>query len=304
MGTFEKEGGSNRPKQQMANFVKAVNWCGLRDIGFTGPKFTWLYERSDGSQIRERLDRALTTTDWVNLFPMARLHRLTSLATDHSPLVLCFVGKTNAKKPKKLFKFESMWLKELRCEEVVMEAWSEGLASSTNFPLVACLNACRSRLDAWNKAEFGHVGRMIVGLQKHLEWLELQLSSPSIIQDMRRTKIELNCWHEKEDTMWHQRSKINWFQSRDRNTVFFHAKASSRQRKNHMEGLLDAQGVWQEDEEIMSGIVLDYYTNMFTSNYLTNFEEILEAVQPRVTFSTNQKLTMEFTAEEVHVALK
>ena len=71
-----------------------------------------------------------------------------------------------------------------------------------------------------------------------------------------------------------------------------------------MEGLLDAQGVWQEDEEIMSGIVLDYYTNMFTSNYLTNFEEILEAVQPRVTFSTNQKLTMEFTAEEVHVALK
>ena len=71
-----------------------------------------------------------------------------------------------------------------------------------------------------------------------------------------------------------------------------------------MEGLLDAQGVWQEDEEIMSGIVLDYYTNMFTSSYLTNFEEILEAVQPRVTFSTNQKLTMEFTAEEVHVALK
>ena len=71
-----------------------------------------------------------------------------------------------------------------------------------------------------------------------------------------------------------------------------------------MEGLLDAQGVWQEDEEIMSGIVLDYYTNMFTSNYPTNFEEILEAVQPRVTFSTNQKLTMEFTAEEVHVALK
>ena len=71
-----------------------------------------------------------------------------------------------------------------------------------------------------------------------------------------------------------------------------------------MEGLLDAQGVWQEDEEIMSGIVLDYYTNMFTSSYPTNFEEILEAVQPRVTFSTNQKLTMEFTAEEVHVALK
>nr|POE64445.1 hypothetical protein CFP56_35004 [Quercus suber] len=157
MGMSEKERGGNKPRQQMANFVEAVNWCGLRDIGFIGPKFTWFYERSDGSQIRERLDRALATFDWVNLFPMARLHHLTSLASDHSPLVLHFVGKTNAKKPKKLFRFESMWLKEPRCEEVVMEAWSEGLASSTNFPLVACLNACRSRLDAWNKAEFGHI---------------------------------------------------------------------------------------------------------------------------------------------------
>ena len=76
-----------------------------------------------------------------------------------------------------------------------MDVWSESM--------VACLNACRSRLDAWNKVEFGHVGRMIAELQKHLEWLELQPSSPSTIQDMRRTRIELNCWHEKEDTVWH-----------------------------------------------------------------------------------------------------
>ena len=101
MGMSEKKGGSNRPRRQMANFVEDVNWCGLKDIGFIGPNFTWLYERSDRSQIRERLDRALATTDWVYLFPMARLHHLTSTALDHSPLVLRFVRKTNAKKVKK-----------------------------------------------------------------------------------------------------------------------------------------------------------------------------------------------------------
>nr|POE52452.1 hypothetical protein CFP56_74007 [Quercus suber] len=120
MGMSEKERGGNRPRQQMANFVEAVNWCGLKDIGFIGPKFTWFYERSDGSQIRDRLDKALATFDWVNLFPMACLHHLTSSASDHSPLELHFVGKTNAKKPKKLFRFESMWLKESWCEEVIM----------------------------------------------------------------------------------------------------------------------------------------------------------------------------------------
>nr|POE86411.1 hypothetical protein CFP56_17289 [Quercus suber] len=50
-----------------------------------------------------------------------------------------------------------------------------------------------SQLDSWNKVEFGHVGRTIAELQKHLEWFELQPSSPSTIQDMRRTTIVLNC---------------------------------------------------------------------------------------------------------------
>ena len=132
----------------------------------------------------------------------------------------------------------------------------------------------------------------------------MQSSSPRTIQDMRRTRVELNCWHEKEDTIWHQWSRINRFQSRDRNTGFFHAKASSRQKKNHMEGLLDAWGVWQENEEVMGEIVLDYYTDLFTSSNLIDFDEILGAMQPRVTSSMNQKITMEFTADEVNMALK
>lgn len=37
----------------MANFVDTINCCGLRDIGFVGLRFTWLYVRQDGDQIRE-----------------------------------------------------------------------------------------------------------------------------------------------------------------------------------------------------------------------------------------------------------
>ena len=104
--------------------------------------------------------------------------------------------------------------------------------------------------------------------------------------------------------MWHQWSRINWFQSRDRNTGFFHAKASSRQKKNDIEGLLDARGVWQENEEVMGEIVLDYYTDLFTSSNLIDFDAILGAMQPRVTSSMNQKITMEFIADGVNMALK
>ena len=44
----EKEGGVPRPKQQMARFNSVINSCGLQEVDFIGPKFTWLFQRSDG----------------------------------------------------------------------------------------------------------------------------------------------------------------------------------------------------------------------------------------------------------------
>lgn len=89
-------------KATMANFVNAINCYGLRDIGFIGPRFTWLYERRDGIQIHEHLDKALATTEWVTLFPTGKIHHLTSSTLDLSPLMLRLVRK-NKKKNKGAF---------------------------------------------------------------------------------------------------------------------------------------------------------------------------------------------------------
>ena len=80
---------------------------------------------------------------------------------------------------------------------------------------------------------------------------------------MKATQVNLNCWLEKEDAMWLQRSRINWLQNDDRNTRFFHEKASSYFRKNFIEGLLDENRQWQEDESKVEGIVVDYYKASF-----------------------------------------
>lgn len=68
-GLLEKERGATRPAQQMQWFVDTLNWCGLRDLGFSSPKFTWLYQQANGTQIRERLDRVVATCDWCIKFP-------------------------------------------------------------------------------------------------------------------------------------------------------------------------------------------------------------------------------------------
>ena len=91
-----------RPKRQMELFLEVINFCALRDLGFVGPKFTWFYQQRDGFQIRQRLDRALGSTDWMNLFPRAPLHHLSSSASDYSPLSLHLKNRPSKKRKKKV----------------------------------------------------------------------------------------------------------------------------------------------------------------------------------------------------------
>ena len=107
------------------------------------------------------MDRALATLEWLSLFPSTKLFHLTSFASDHSPFSLHFERRHPKRNVGRAFRFESMWLKDLRCEEVVHEAWDEGKLMGMEFTFKNCLDWCRVKLDVWNKLEFGLVSRMI-----------------------------------------------------------------------------------------------------------------------------------------------
>lgn len=115
--------------------------------------------------------------------------------------------------------------------------------------------------------------------------------------------MELSCWLDKEDAMWKQRSRISWLQAKDRNTRFFHSKAMNCFEKSLIVGLMDGNGVWQEDMVDVEQIILDYYSDLFTSSGLTNFAELVDAVEPKVTQEMYSNLIMQFHANEVKKAL-
>ena len=122
-----------------------------------------------------------------------------------------------------------MWLKYACCEEVVKEAWKEGELVGSDWAISNYLERCKAKLLRWNKEEFGNVRVKVAELQARLAFLEIQPTSPNQIHELRKTRIELNCWLDREDEMWRQRARQNWFQGGDRNTKFFHAKASDHQ---------------------------------------------------------------------------
>ena len=167
-----------------------------------------------------------------------------------------------------------------------------------------CLDRCKAELLRWNKEEFDNVGAKVVDLQAKLALLENQPTSPNQIHDLRKTRIELNCWLDREDKMWRQRARQNWFQGGDRNMKFFHAKASDRQSKNHIDDIFYGNGVWREEEAEIARIFVEYYTDLFSSSIPVDFKEILYIVGPKVLGEMNASLACMFHECEVYQALK
>lgn len=113
----EKWGRVPRAEWQMRNFRQAISRCNFRDLGFYGPKFTWCNNRLGEECVKERLDRALVSTDWDMLFPLARVETLVCSASDHLPILVDLDGvSVGAGKRKKLFRFEAMWVRFEECE--------------------------------------------------------------------------------------------------------------------------------------------------------------------------------------------
>ncbi|KAL0006737.1 hypothetical protein SO802_008239 [Lithocarpus litseifolius] len=81
--------------------------------------------------------------------------------------------------------------------------------------------------------------------------------------------------------MWKQRSRALWLKWGDRNTKFFHATASQRQRRNRIKGLQNLNGEWIDDHEGMETIILEYFANIFKSDNPSNVEASLGVISSR-----------------------
>lgn len=60
---------SNINHCRMRTFIGYVKQCGLFDLGFSGPAYTWTNKHFSSTPVFERLDRCLVNVEWCNVFP-------------------------------------------------------------------------------------------------------------------------------------------------------------------------------------------------------------------------------------------
>src|SRR3954465_8490337 len=71
--------------------------------------------------------------------------------------------------------------------------------------------------------------------------------------------------YHREEIMWRQRSRVEWLAAGDKNTKFFHMRASMRRKKNMIKSLKNALGVVVDDPVVLREMAMDFYKSLYTS---------------------------------------
>jgi len=140
-------------------------------------------------------------------------------------------------------------------------------------------------------------------LKQELERLQSdpQRTGPTHAELKIKEKIlELN---HREEIMWKQRSRILWLSAGDRNTRFFHIRASRRRRRNRIARLKKPDGQVTKNVQEMRDLATSFYRELYTSEGTSNMDAVLNTVSTKVTAAINSSLLAAFSEKEVKEAL-
>ncbi|XVF80394.1 hypothetical protein PTKIN_Ptkin15bG0067100 [Pterospermum kingtungense] len=106
--------------------IKALKDARLEDLGFKGRWFTWQRGNTTENLVKERLDRAVATQEWSQIFPAYMVTPLPSSRSDHCPVCLDTEGNTrqHGRRARRGGFFEAMWIKDAEYERIVSEEWA------------------------------------------------------------------------------------------------------------------------------------------------------------------------------------
>ncbi|KAK3228272.1 hypothetical protein Dsin_008134 [Dipteronia sinensis] len=246
----EKKRGSDRSFVGLSQFREAVDECDLVDLGFSGPRFTWNNRRDGKDSIQKRLDRPI--------------------------LLICSTVTWYKRNIERCFRFEQFWLKENDIGNVIETAWSVRGHSLSTEDLKGKLDQCASNMLEWSKLYFGNLQKQIGEKNREIEHLYKKSGYPGIMNSIRVLEKEVEGLLDCNEIYWKQRSRADWLQTGDRNSKFFHLKASARKKKNTITSLLDTNGRPQKATDSVKSQLNEDQREALNSVF--SAEEVREAI--------------------------
>ncbi|GMI99700.1 hypothetical protein HRI_003639300 [Hibiscus trionum] len=293
LDTSERKGGTGST-QASHLFQDFIFNCGLRDIGFQGPQFTW----SRGSTYA-RLDRMICNEKWDEYFPGTSVLHLLRIHSDHRPLFLQF-GNARNTSTSRHFRYFTGWRLHADFDRMVSDAWQ-----SSN-SLTETISQFTSAAEVWNTTVFGYIGakkRSIMarlrGAQKALE----RRHSSFLVSLEHDLRLELETLLDQEELLWQQKSRSDWISSGDRNTAYFHRIARQRKARNRIQSLQLLDGTWCDDEAALCDEAVSFFKNLYAVNTPSSESYSISGMFPFIEHSVMTSLCAMPSKDEIYVTL-
>ena len=158
-------------------------------------------------------------------------------------------------------------------------------------------------LKAWGATKTEPEVEAIKQLQNWLDSLNMDDTTDASQAEYLGVSKKLDDLLLKQEIYWAQQSRVAWLKYGDKNTKFFHSKASQRRRRNHRKGIKNLQDHWMEKVEDIAKVAIEYFDNLFCAGSCDQMEECLETVLVKVTPDMQNLMSCDFTAEEIKVSV-
>ncbi|KAH9776449.1 putative reverse transcriptase/RNA-dependent DNA polymerase [Citrus sinensis] len=308
----EKRGGNDRNVKLINDFSEALRDCDLKDVGFKGYPFTWSNGRYGQGFVEERLDKFVCNKKWSEIFVDGEVSNLDTWFSDHCPVLMEVhernEGMIHDGRHRSRIHYEDMWSSYDECKEIIKEEWRLFGNWRSENPVQVFRNSAKksmARLLYWSKGEFRRWEKKLEELRVQLQGLKLRKVQFENGVEIKKVEKQIQNILIEEEIYWKQCSRADWLKEGDKNTKFFHNKASSRKKKNIIWGIEDTSGRWTEKPKEIEQEFCSYFNNLFATTQPSQ-EQIsaaIEGMTSRVSEDMNEMLEKPFSAEEVMDAL-
>uniref|UniRef100_A0A803LGQ4 CCHC-type domain-containing protein n=1 Tax=Chenopodium quinoa TaxID=63459 RepID=A0A803LGQ4_CHEQI len=161
----------------------------------------------------------------------------------------------------------ALWLSQEECGSVVAQGWSD----SAGLTMARRVAVCGVKLASWAALTFGSVKKRIKEGEEKLKELKTGVMDGAKLEECNSIAIDLEALYKLEESYWYARARLNELRDGDKNTKYFHHKASQRKVQNRIKGLFDENGEWFEERADLERLISAYFSNLFATSSPTGF---------------------------------
>ncbi|VFQ76078.1 unnamed protein product [Cuscuta campestris] len=300
----EKIGGNPVSWEEVRPFQDCLNLCGLEDLPFEGPRFTWTNNQDYDKRIYSKLDRVLGNINWMCNFDYKVYFKERGIS-DHSPMI---IQKMEQFKAGHHFRFCDMWTLDPQFPLLVADVWDQEHKDYPMYQVIQKLKQLKGPLKKLNKSKFQNLDSQIDQIRTKLHIVQADQRANSSNTNLAKFEKELTQeLHQKliaSFLMKCQQSKADWITYGDQDTKLFHAWVKKRRAQTHLTAIAKEDGEVVEGKTKVAKVLVEFYQNQLGRTMET------EDINPNIismgnTLSIDQQLALiaPITPDEIKTSL-